>query len=297
MLKKIRKILVPIDLSPISKEVVGSAVDLAQRSDARLVFLTVVEPRLSFLDRLAGGVPSNLGLLENDMSRAAGRMKKMLGQIKVLHQEEVLAGSPSAQIRKLASRSKADLIMVGSHGKGPLPRLLLGSVSDSVAREATQAVWIVKGRSKRIRKIFVPVDGSEGSLEALETAVRLARLMKAKIQPVSIAEYEYVPPLSYVDPKSYGKDLLERRKKEVARWIKKKVSTAAVMPAMVRLGHAASDLPRLIKKTGSDLVVMSTHARRGLGFTLLGRVAAHMIHRSPCSILLVRPSGWRYRPV
>lgn len=288
---RFKKIIVSIDLSPVSKNVASSARSFAKAAGSQLVFQFVTDPHLIALNRLKGH--SDADLIEAEMRP----LKRIAGPGNAKHKHRVSIGNPSVEIRKLASREKAGVIMMGSHGKGPLTRIFLGSTADSVAREADQSVWIVKGPHRKVRKIFVPIDGSEGSLEALETAVWIARLIKAKVQPVSVLEFGYVPSLSYVDPKSYDQDILARRKKEVDLWLGKIRQGLPMMPARVAMGHPSSLLPRLVKKTKSDLVVMSTHSRRGLGFTLLGKIAAHMIHRSPCSVFLIRPSGWRYKKV
>jgi nucleotide-binding universal stress UspA family protein len=77
---------------------------------------------------------------------------------------------------------------MGNQGKGLFSRIFLGSVSDAVAREAKQPVWILKGREQKFRRILVPLDGSKGSLEALEMACRLVGATGAYLHPVSIVE-------------------------------------------------------------------------------------------------------------
>ncbi|EKD42555.1 MAG: UspA protein, partial [uncultured bacterium] len=280
MKNRANKVIVPIDLSPEAKEVVATSKNLARLSGAQLLFLHVREPQPVAFSSFTGF--SDASLFKTEMKE----FSKIIGKISKKHKIQIETGNPSVEIRKLATREKAEIIIVGSHDKQSMTRLLLGSVSDSVAREAQQSVWIVKGRHQKIRKIFVPIDGSEGSLEALSIAMKLAHQMKAEVQPVSISEFAYVPSLSYVDPKSYNQDLLKRRKKEIDFCLKKMSVDDKVLPAIVKMGNAAHDLPLLVKKTKSDLVVMSTHSRKGLVFTLLGKVAAHMIHHSPSSVFL-----------
>lgn len=291
MKSKIHKIIVPVDLTPTANNVATMALTLAKATGAQLIFQHVMDPQQIAFNRATGFSDDRL------LKEKIRHLKTITGRNQAKYKIQISTGNPSAEIRKLATLEKADLILVGSHDQGVLERFFLGSVSDSVVREARQSVWIVKGQTKIIKKIFVPIDGSEGSVEALETALQFARIFKAKVQPVSISEFAYQPSLSYLDPENYNRDLLKKRKSDVALWLKNAPANLLLLPTIVEMGYASSDLPRLVKKTKSDLVVMSTHSRKKMGFTLLGKVAAHMMHRSPCSVFLVRPKGWKYRAV
>ena len=94
-----------------------------------------------------------------------------------------LDGVPAAEIVAYARASGADLIVMGSHGRGGVSLLTLGSTADEVVRSATTPVFVISGRSKRasnagtLRHALVAVDGSP----AAALAVRwLARSRAAK---------------------------------------------------------------------------------------------------------------------
>ncbi len=143
----IRKILCPVDFSEASRNAVRYAHEFAKGMGAELVLLNIVEPRPMAVDMSLSYVP-----LEEDLEKAARedleeiiRMEKEKG---VEVQAEVRIGTPSELILEMAEELDVNLIILGSHGKAGLSRLLMGSVAESVVRKATCPVLIVKAEEK-----------------------------------------------------------------------------------------------------------------------------------------------------
>src|SRR5262249_2648998 len=76
---------------------------------------------------------------------------------------DIAVGDPRAEIVRQAEEWKAELVVVGARGLGTVKRLLLGSISDGVARHAPCPVLVVKGRRRRLGSVLVAVDGSDDS--------------------------------------------------------------------------------------------------------------------------------------
>ena len=134
------KILVPIDFSPITASVVSWAASLARDRKASLILLHVQEP---IADILAGEMCFPMPLAENPGVRRA-----LLGIVpsdpKIPCEHRLLLGAAPEAILRLAEEEQADLIVMGSHGRGWLGRLLMGSVAEEVMRHATCPVLVVK---------------------------------------------------------------------------------------------------------------------------------------------------------
>ena len=75
----------------------------------------------------------------------------------------VLAGSPAQEIVRYADDQQADLIVVGSHGRAMVGRLLLGSVADRVLHHAGQAVLVVPQRTGHVTSFEVDAAAAVGS--------------------------------------------------------------------------------------------------------------------------------------
>jgi nucleotide-binding universal stress UspA family protein len=101
----------------------------------------------------------------------------------------VLQGSPAEQIARAAKTYSADVIVMATHARSELSRLVLGSVAEAVVAHSPVPVVLARAgatRLTRIRSILVPLDDSPGSKRALASATRLARQYGARIELVTV---------------------------------------------------------------------------------------------------------------
>lgn len=144
---KIRTILCPVDFSDASRKAVQYAREFASNMGAAVYLLNVVEPRPMAVDITLNYVP-----LEEDLEKAASE------DLKVILQEFIQAGlkaecavefgNPSDVILDKAAELDVNLLIMGSHGKTGLSRLIMGSVAETVVRKANCPVLIVKAEEK-----------------------------------------------------------------------------------------------------------------------------------------------------
>lgn len=140
----LKKILLPVDFSHSSDAALSFASSLAADTKAHLILLHVGENSPAYLAGYGGFsytpefhekvVKENLTLLE--------RIKPTIAGIEYEHQ--YLDGEPAEEILGFADRENVDLIVIGSHGRTGLSRLLLGSVAEAVVRRAKCPVLTVK---------------------------------------------------------------------------------------------------------------------------------------------------------
>jgi universal stress protein A len=138
--RAMKSILVPIDFSPVTRSVVAWAASLARDRGANLILLHVQEPSA---DALVGEMYLPLPIVENPVLREA-LAKVQPDDQSVRHEHQLLIGAPPDQILKLAADRKVELIVMGSHGRGWLGRLLMGSVAEHVMRHAPCPVLVIK---------------------------------------------------------------------------------------------------------------------------------------------------------
>jgi universal stress protein A len=144
---KIHSILCPVDFSDASRKAVKYAREFALNMGASLYLLNVVEPRPMAVDITLNYVP-----LEEDLEKAAA------ADLQVILQELLSAGlkaecavefgNPSDVILDQAEEHDVNLVIMGSHGKKGLSRLIMGSVAETVVRKANCPVLIVKAEEK-----------------------------------------------------------------------------------------------------------------------------------------------------
>ena len=136
----ITKILYPTDFSEPSRPAFDVACSLARDYGAELLVCHVAAPAV-----MLAGEGVVLETLAEEVEQVAAR----LGQVKSDHPQVrlthvLLRGDPAGEILRLAGDAKPDLIVMGTHGRSGLGRLLMGSVTEAVMRKAPCPVVTVK---------------------------------------------------------------------------------------------------------------------------------------------------------
>ncbi|MCX4145131.1 MULTISPECIES: universal stress protein [Paraburkholderia] len=142
--------------------------------------------------------------------------------------------------------------------------------------------------------ILVAVDGSEASKRALNEAIRMAKLARARLTAVYVIDqsgaFTYAgacdPHLLTDAERQVGHSLLDDALVKMQA-----LGVAGDSEILETQGIAediASCIARCVERRGVDLVVMGTHGRRGMRRMVLGSVAERFVRHSPCPVLLVR---------
>ncbi len=156
-LPAVTRVLVPIDFSPSSRAALEYATFLAGKLGAELTVLHVWEPpgyvgpdTLALLPVAAGqpGWDQTRGEVMREVELFLGRAQSRPRNLSA----RVEAGEPSDAILSVAKEGGADLIVMGTHGRTGLSRLLIGSVAEAVLRRSTCPVLTVRVPSKTSRE-------------------------------------------------------------------------------------------------------------------------------------------------
>jgi nucleotide-binding universal stress UspA family protein len=148
-------IVAAVDFSDISADVLDAASDMARLHQARLHIVHAVgEPFHAMLEVETSGLelPDVIRQWTED---ARARLASLVEHHRIPSSDRlttaVLPGAPARAILKYADEQDADLIVVGSHGRGAISRLLLGSVAERVLHHAGRTVLVVAQRDARRR--------------------------------------------------------------------------------------------------------------------------------------------------
>jgi universal stress protein A len=138
---RLNKILYPCDFSTAGQAALETAAALARDHGAKLLVLHVQEPSVAF-----GGGELYVGIPEVDVDE----LRRMLLDVKpadprVAVEHRLLVGAPAATIVRTAEEEKVDMIVMSTHGRTGLLRVLMGSVAEEVVRKAKCPVVTVKG--------------------------------------------------------------------------------------------------------------------------------------------------------
>lgn len=151
MLSLRKKILVAIDGSPMSDKAAQEAVRLAASNNGQTgskVYAMLVMPnatRTTFTD-FVPPKPLTESPEWNEIRDKIFYVIEKSAEEAGVHLENIVAhGDPAVELSAFAEREEIDVIVIGSTGKGFLKRKLLGSVSDTIVRNARCSVYVVRG--------------------------------------------------------------------------------------------------------------------------------------------------------
>jgi len=143
-----KTILVSVDFSDVTLKVVKAAVHLAKPFQSKIILVHVFEPVRPLMG--IGGGPDTVSMPQTqepiappDYKERFGHLQEMISSIGLVSTVVELEGNPSELILTEAENSRVDLIVLGSHSRGPLSHLFLGSVADGVLQRARCPVLIV----------------------------------------------------------------------------------------------------------------------------------------------------------
>jgi len=137
------------------------------------------------------------------------------------------------------------------------------------------------------KKILVATDFSEGSDEALDRAIEMAKVSGAEIEVLHVIELaeEFPFGTTYFDA-DYGV-LYAGVDRELARRADRARAAGLRCETKIIEGTATTDIIQRAQRIGADLVVVGTHGRTGLAHIVLGSVAERVVRRASCPVLTV----------
>lgn len=204
-------------------------------------------------------------------------------------------GRPASVITQVAGERRAELIVVGSRGRGPFSSLLLGSVSAEVVDHAPCPVLVV--RSSLDGPVLVGVDGSISADGAISFLVADHVLEDHPIHVLAVAHGGGVTAaweagaMSAVALEDLGRQRRAERadlEKSAARAVARLRASGYHAEWSIREGHVPEEIVRTAVDLGSGLIVLGSRGMTGLRRLLLGSVARAVLLHAEASVLVVR---------
>ncbi len=138
------RILVPTDGSTGTRRAIVHAAELAAAHESTIVGIYVVNTA-SYASFSMEATWEGIGeMLHAEGEEALGEVEEIAAEYGVSVETEILEGSPSREIVGYAEADGCDLIVMGTHGRGGIDRLLLGSVAERVVRSSSVPVLTVR---------------------------------------------------------------------------------------------------------------------------------------------------------
>lgn len=282
---KIQNILFPTDFSECAEHAFTQARHLAGAYGATLHVVNVVTPAQEGRNN-----PMNFLESEEDRRRREGSVSIVQTQVKDV--------TPAVAILDYVDRRDIDVVVMGTHGRRGVDRLLLGSVAEEVVRLASCPVFTVRAVSgdvasrRTIRSVLAPVDFSDSARLALTYARELAALYGARLDVLHVVEEAVFPTVYGIEPVSVAvPDVLDRTEEALDALVREVEGADVPIRTQVIVGHSASGVLDVIDEGDVDLVVIATHGRTGIKRLLLGSVTEKVVRMAPCPVFTVKTFG------
>jgi len=298
---EIRRILCPTDLSDVAPRAFDHALALARFHQAEIELAYVNEPLLPGPVAPASYPP--WAVLD---PAVRGRLRSALETLAVPARAVgvpvgfgVYEGRVVAQILDRARAWPADMLVMGTHGRGGFERWVLGSVTEKVLRKAPCPVLTVPPPAGGLhpsgavlfRTIVCPVDFSEASLAALRHGLKLAEESGAEITVLHVLEWlvedEPGARIAGFDVPEFRR-YMERDAREKLRRVVPEEARAWCRPREEIVGGRPwREILRVVEERQADLVVMGVRGRSPVDIVLFGSTTHHVVRGARCPVLVV----------
>ena len=196
-------------------------------------------------------------------------------------------GSPAQVILDSANMVSADLVVVGARGRSRVAETVLGSVSHRVLSHASCSTLIVKGSTRPIKRVLVAVEGHDDADRIVQW------LTKHQFAgPVELCVLNAVVPIGLDSPydalgaKAWWQGAETYAEEFVKETAAKLLDSKYTVSTKIAIGDPAAIIAE--QAQSMDLVVAASHGRTGIARFLMGSVSHAIVHRAPCSVLVIR---------
>lgn len=289
-----RKILFATDFSDASEEAFRQVCAIGSRERAVVGVCHVLLRPNAVPKWLEGQVLSDAEVERRTGEALAGRAAALANAGVPQTETFVERGDFYAAIVQRAETFGADLIVVGSHGRTGVARMLLGSVAERVVRHAHCAVLVARPSPEK-GPVIASTDFSDASKAGLRAAAHEAARTGSELVALHVFDVDYPGGLPYgvnaagMMEALKGTEELREMKEALQRAVTEAAGTLGVKTTVdVAVGDPAAAIVQRAEDLGARLVVLSTHGRTGLSRVLLGSVAEKVVRHAHVSVLAVR---------
>lgn len=280
-----RRILFATDFSSYDTAVFQQACKLALAYQAKLIITHVDDAHSSG---------------ESDHLASQQELSKFIpDDLEIEYQHILRTGDPTQIMLDLEREYDVDLIVLGTHGRKGVQRLLSGSVAESIIRSSTCPVATVrqvrpsKNQDESIQnpglKILVPTDFSVHSYVALDFASTIAVAIDAAITILHVdgsTDKSTEKIREGISSWSQHRELLW----EQLRKVQPREDGIQVDYQMLN-SPATNSIIQFANENNYDYIVLGTHGRSGVGRALLGSVAEYVVRNANCPVITVKPNN------
>lgn len=293
-----KRILCPVDFSDASTHALQHAVAVARWFKSHVTGLHVTRPEFVFEPPILFAERGGLKALPVDRDELFVRLNDFMQpaiDARVPWSARIDEGVPAVRILDCARSMPADLIVMGTHGRGGFEHLVLGSVTEKVLRNAGCPVMTVPPRAATAAKLpftrlLCPIDFSGASIEALNVALSLAEEADAELTVLNVVDW---PDDQTFLVEAFGsadmrKQLEAQTLEQIGALIPGEARVWSRPSSKVAIGTPHREIVSAANGMAADLIVIGVHGRNALDVTLFGSTTNQVVRRASCPVLTIR---------
>jgi len=282
------KTILAVDGSDNSYEAVHAMKYFARAEQLTLLHALDV-PRPAYPMMMPDAAEEIYKTLEQSMKEDGERLLDRIHSLLPMHAgpatKQLRIGSPAEVIVSMAEEQKADLIVMGARGLGPVKERLFGSVSHRILTLAPCATLVVNGPVKAMKQILLPLQGQSDA----EAAIRFLRL-KPFHDAINITLLTVLPETAPPWPNdaaaaAASTEILEKQTDYINAVAERLRAIGYQAHGVAVIGTPSTIILQEATTLRSDLILMGTRGRQGITRFVLGSVSHAVLHKTPCSVL------------
>jgi nucleotide-binding universal stress UspA family protein len=289
------KIMVPLDGSDAAEISLPYVEEIAARTEAELTLVSVSDPTREGEDNLYRSY------LERVSEQVVSELKDWGVVVEAAVRSKVLVGIPADAIIRYADENDVSLIIMASRGrsmKGPWP---LGHIAAKVLRATNRPTLLVRTpvdemarrEHRLVKRILVPLDGSDVGEAALPWAVELAQRLGAEVILYQVVKHVMILATEGAAMSSEIYEEEEKFRRAAAMAYLEKIGKSALEKGLsisyaLGSGPPADQIIDYAETNDVDLIAMSTHGRSGISRWVFGSVTDKVLHAGSTGVLTVR---------
>ncbi|HSA07327.1 MAG TPA: universal stress protein [Candidatus Gastranaerophilales bacterium] len=292
-----RKILIAIDEPRWAYKLTQTLCDFIDRENSEIVFLNVLETTIAE-EEYFYNYPEKFIKIEARKANFA-YVENLLEKNKFKYEFIFKEGNAAENIINAAKELDIDMVVVGSHNKKNIEKLLLGSVAQKVAKLCKSAVMVISNKyqaqksGKPNYNILFAVDHSKPSFYAAENLDKLIDIKKANITILNAT----VPPQNVIPPDAYiyvdleniileAKLVSEELLNNIAGIVQERKPYSIKQVSLI--GDPGSLILDYAQENFIDLIVMGSHGKKDLPALVLGSVSIKILEKAEFPLLLIK---------
>lgn len=296
---QIKQILVPTDFSENAQHAVSYAVGLAKQCSAKLHLLhTPVIPTYLLMDLSYSPGPEAVTRILNDAQEAIDQQAKVVASAGVEHFTAIREGTVHEVIRDYAKEHDVDLVVVGTHGRSGVAKLMYGSVTERVLKTVHTPIIVVPPEGGELPSVIVMAyDFSSPGKRAAELARAIHGVFHGPLHLV----HSYLDVWGeYTDRGAVVGEAAEKRREALHLGLEEMLEAdakelfsidAQTIQTHLVTGDPAEGILRVAEDVGATLICAGTTGKSGIERLLIGSVARRLLHDSKVPLLLTHDDG------